>query len=438
MQSGQSILQGVTSVLLYGYGVEGQSTEQYLRKNYPSIRITIYDKNIEKYNKNRDPARYDLVVVSPGVDRSQIRNKERARLTSNTELFFHFLPVESRGKILAITGTKGKSTTVKFLYELLEFIGKKVAVGGNYGIGMLEILDELDALDFVVLELSSFQLEFLNDSPHYAGFVNFYEDHLDRHHSMEAYFAAKANIFRHQLAGDKLFIPQGYEKFLEPARSYLASAVQDPESNIIVCNPLPIEYFEEGSTTGLSHVRGNLGIAAEIVRVTCQDDPVIEQKIKDFSRQFIPLEHRLELVMTISGKRFVNDSQSTNQYSTIAGMEAFDERLGVLMLGGKDKGNRYELLVDQILKQHPFVILFDTEVGNKVQKLLEEKKYEHYAVVKNMGDAVQLGYQFTEPGKVCLMSPAAASFDWFKNYKDRGDTFKLYVKRLANTAEEIV
>jgi UDP-N-acetylmuramoyl-L-alanine---L-glutamate ligase len=420
-------LNGIESVLIYGYGIEGQSTEVYFERHYPDVRTTIYAEDNPKYQQKRDPNRYDLTVVTPGVDRRVLAEYTKARLSSNTELFFDLLSEQSRSKVLAITGTKGKSTTTKYLYELLLWLGYKAEVAGNYGKGMLEVLDSIEDLDFVVLELSSFQLENLTKSPHYAGFVNLYEDHLDRHGDMKAYFEAKSNIFRHQQEGDLLFVPDTYEKFLEPARSIFSSMAEDEEGRMVETGSVPEDYFGPESMLRAAHIRSNLGIAAEMVRRLVSNDPELEQKIKAFSLQFVPLEHRLELVTEIEGKRFVNDSQSTNQYSAIAGMEAFGDKLGTLIVGGKDKGNRYELLIDQILKQHPYVVILDTEVGQKLSTLLEGQSYDHYAVVQNFADAVELGFQFTEPGKVCLMSPAAASFDWFKNYKDRGDQFKTLV-----------
>ena len=420
------------TILIYGLGIEGESSLAYFRKHYPEARISIYDQNNPKYSKTRNLKNFDCVVVSPGVDRKKLEFKDGQFVTSNSELFFGLLPIEAHTKILAVTGTKGKSTTVKFLYELLVHLGFSVEVGGNYGLAMLGILEEIDSLDYVVLEFSSFQLENLKASPHFAGFVNLYEDHLDRHGSMSEYFAAKANIFKYQKSDDKLFLPYNYDTFLEPARSIFTAMVNDGESRVVVTEPVPAEYFLEHSILRAGHIRANLGIVAEMVRLLTPNLADSESQIQAFCQIFEPLPHRLEFVAEIGGKTFINDSQSTNQYSTIAGMQAFGERLGTLILGGKDKGNRYDLLIDELLKLHPFVILLNTEVGNKVKELLEKTGFEHYVIVNDFASAVELGYQFTEPGKICLMSPAGASFDWFVNYKDRGDQFKALVFALES------
>lgn len=431
MQIQIPLFTNIKTILLYGYGVEGQSTQIFLKKWYPGIKIAVYDQGIEKYSKPKNPEKYDLTIVSPGVDPKKLEQYSLATFSSNTEVFFQHLSEKNRKKILGITGTKGKSTTVKYLYDILGYLNYKVAVGGNYGVGMLELIDQIEELDYIVLELSSFQLEKLTYSPHFAGFVNLYEDHLDRHESMEEYFQAKANIFKHQKAGDLLFIPDTYTTFLEPAKGVFRSMDGDEEGRVVVTRSVPEEYFPDGSMLRAPHMRSNLGIVAEMVRILASSDSQIESKIKEFSLQFIPLPHRLELVKEIQGRRFVNDSQSTNQYSTIAGMQAFQADLGVLIIGGKDKGNRYDLLIDQVLKQQPFLVVLDTEVGATITELLEKNNYEHYVVVKNFPDAVKMGYQFTEAGKVCLLSPAAASFDWFQNYKDRGDQFRKLVEKLV-------
>jgi UDP-N-acetylmuramoyl-L-alanine---L-glutamate ligase len=423
-------LDGVVSILIYGYGVEGISSVKFLKEQYPHIRITIYDENNLQYSQNRDLNKYDLVIVSPGVNRKSLEKYKKAVLTSATELFFELLPSEQSKKILAVTGTKGKSTTVKYLYDLLQFLGKKAELAGNFGAGVLELLPKLTELDYVVLELSSFQLEYLTHSPHFAGFVNFYEDHLDRHETMKAYFEAKSHIFKFQTEGDLLFLPSNFDKSLEPARSTFELMSKDEESRAVITEPLPFGYFEENSLLNAEYIRNNIGIVAEMVRRLEVRDPGLELKIKEFSKQFVPLEHRLELVAEFEGKQFINDSQSTNQYSTIAGMQALGQRLGVLILGGKDKQNHYELLIDEVLKLHPFLVILDTEVGKKLIDLLEKNKYENYVIAKKFSDAVDLAFDFTGPGKVCLLSPAAASFDWFKNYKDRGDQFKKLISKL--------
>ena len=196
-------------ILIYGYGLEGQSTKQYFSKFSQDFELNIFDKNQSAYAKLPKFEDYDKIFVSPGIDRSVIPVKFHSKCTSQIEYFFEQIPEKIRQKVIAITGSKGKSTTTKFCAEFLERAGFKTQIVGNFGIPFLTALPDILAnkFDFIVAEISSYQAEFLQKSPKYTFFVSYFPEHLNRHRCEKNYLAAKANCWKHQTTDDFLFMP---------------------------------------------------------------------------------------------------------------------------------------------------------------------------------------------------------------------------------------
>ncbi len=230
-------LSNAKNILIYGYGVEGKSTENFLKARFPDSSIRLRD---DAWETNPEFAEFDVIIRSPGIPRSNITGVDEEKITSQTELFFGNLTEEERRKIIGITGTKGKSTTTQFCKDLLTNAGKKVKIAGNFGIPPLGLLDDLQrgTMDFIVFEISSFQLEHLQESPHIAIFLNLFGDHLERHGTVEEYFLSKSNIFRYQRNEDFLVVPEVSGKLLEFSRGI---------GRFILSRELSEELFHEDS-----------------------------------------------------------------------------------------------------------------------------------------------------------------------------------------------
>lgn len=363
------------SILILGMGREGIATRNFLQKNH--INFSTSDaKNGENYLDKIKKS--DIIIKSPGVPYfPEIKKaKEKGKIiTSATQIFFDLC----KGKIIGVTGTKGKSTTSAMIYEVLKEGGLDVYLAGNIGKPALDLLDKISKDSIVVYELSSFQLADLKKSPHIALITNIYPDHIDWHDSFENYKKAKENIAKYQNKRDIL----------------------------------------------ISNKSG-----AEAARIIGRLFKIPQEKINKTIRDFKSLPHRLEFVAEKRGIKFYNDSLSTNPHATIFGLKKLGNGVETLIAGGFDRGVDYSILGPAISKSGiKNLILFPT-TGERIGKLVNDKIKKFN--VDNMEEAVKLAYKSTSPGKICLMSPASASFNMFKDYEDRGNQFKKYVIELTN------
>ncbi len=364
------------SILILGFGREGQSTLEFLQKHFPQKEIGITD---QKYGENylgklKD---YDVIIKSPGVPFLPEIKKAKAEgkiITSTTQIFFE----EFKGKIIGVTGTKGKSTTASLIYEVLKIGGLDVYLVGNIGQPALGLLDKINEHSIVVYELSSFQLADLTKSPHIAIITNIYVDHLDWHGSFENYKNAKENIGRFQTKND-----------------------------VLISNKSGVE-------------------AAEIVGRLFK---IPQKKINRAIKNFKSLPHRLEFVGEVNGIKFYNDSLATNPHATIFGIKTLGNKVETLIAGGFDRGVDYSILGPVIAKSKIKTLILFPDTGEKIWKSVKGKaegvkKFD----ANSMKEAVKLAFKKTSRGKICLLSPASASFNMFKNYEDRGNQFKDWVK----------
>ncbi len=409
-------------ILIYGYGVEGKSTEIFFKKHFPDITIDILDdnKSIPSTEKNISQPQwknYDLIILSPGITRSKLPKSVQSKITSQIELFFENISEEKRQHTIGITGTKGKSTTTKFAFEVLQNAGKKVQYGGNYGLPFLDIFDDFisDKLEYIILELSSYQLESLQISPGIAIFLNLFPDHLDRHKTYERYHQAKKNIYLHQSKNNTLIIPDNH-KDLAPS---------SPLQNLIFSKPIPEKIFPKNSLFQAQHLRENFGTIQALAKIL----NISETIVKKTAHKFKGLPHRLEFFTEKNHIRFYNDSISTTPQSTSAAIKTFREKLGSLIIGGKDRQINYTPLAQTIRKTTPEinVILLKSETTKSMTQALKKEHISNIFEAKNLSQAVQIAFKSTPPHTICLLSPAASSFDAFQNFQDRGNQFKKLV-----------
>lgn len=407
-------------ILILGFGREGESTLKVFKKYLPNQKIDIADKKIsDDYLANLGS--YDVVIKSPGIPnkiteiKSAISNG--VTFTSQTEIFFDLV----KGVVVGVTGTKGKSTTTSLIFNILKNSNKNVYLVGNLGIPAFDYLDKDSSETIFCFELSSHQLSNLNKSPHISVFLNIYPEHLDYYESYLDYFTAKANIANKQNTDD-IFIYDGNFELI----SKLASSLKSKTVDINKFN-LP-EY--KSSLLG-KHNINNIK-SAWLVAVELGID---EERIKYGVESFKPLDGRLEQVKDVNNVIFVNDTLATIPEATISAISSFQDYENItLILGGFDRGISLENLVKCLItSENVKNVILIGQTGKKIKKLLELEKYEFNVTdmgASDMSEIVKKAYGLTSPNGLVLLSPAATSFDMFKDYKDRGDRFKEAVNNL--------
>ena len=387
----------------------------------------------------------DLLVVSPAVpDDSrflQIACENSVRIDSELSIFFRLCPVP----IIGITGSNGKSTTTSLLGEMLKEAGIKTWVGGNIGISLLENLEEIKPDDAVVLEISSFQLEYLariEMSPHISIVTNISPNHLDRHKTMESYIGAKKAIIHYQQEDDYAIMNyddstlrtwEGESK----GRHLWSSTTKELEHGAFLKNnEIIINHNSTRTVISCSTQIKIKGIhnwqnimAASYAAILMHADV---GSIKNAITGFAGLEHRLEYVHTINEVQYYNDSKATTPEAAIAGVKAFNSPI-ILIAGGYDKQVGLHLFAQECASNTKCVILIG-ETAKTIQKLIqcikgEEIKPEVY-MATSLDESVKKASEVAKPGDTVLLSPACASFGMFTNYEERGKKFKELVSQL--------
>lgn len=394
-------------IAILGYGIEGQDAEKYFKRK--GDEVTILDQKFDKnYLKNLDG--YDLIVRSPGVRYFN----EKLNLTSAIQIFFENCP----GKIIGVTGTKGKGTTSTLIYEILKRDGKDVYLAGNIGKPYLELLGKLTNKSFVILEMSSFQLIDMTVSPNIAVVLNITSDHMDWHKSRKEYLNAKINIVSHQLSSDFAIVNEEYQS------SKIFGKLTKAKVVFFSKKKLAGNYKKDLLLRG-EHNLENIAAAVSVAQILKIKDDTILEALKSFKG----LEHRLELVRVVNGISFYNDSFATGPQPTIAAIKSFSEP-ETLILGGSDKGLDFKDLRTEIEKRKNVLnLILIGEIGEKIGGGISGKNIISLGKT-TMSEIVKKAYEVTPKGGVVILSPAAASFDMFENYKDRGYQFKKAVKEL--------
>ena len=376
----------------------------------------------------RDLAAADLLVVNPAVDKAKSDFVRQARtrgisITSEINLFVEHCPA----RIIGITGSTGKSTTAAMIFDVLyaqlrSLSGSpnNVWLGGNIGESLLSELPRMSASDFVVLELSSFQLEdmaSLQRSPHIAAVTNLSPIHLDRHGTFENYLHAKAQIFAHQTPDDVLLLGKQAAALLADRRIPLGDQQQ-------------IIYGQAPELTGQLNVIGehnhhNASAALHVGRLLGLPDGIVVEELSKFSG----LPHRLELVRTYEDARYYNDSKATTPQATATALAAFEDKV-ILICGGCDRPYDYELLATVARERARDVICFGenrAKIATYIRRAPAATPLPSIKSVHEFNGGINLARRLARPGDVVLFSPAAASYDAFTNYEQRGDHFKAIV-----------
>ncbi len=381
----------------------------------------------------------DVIFRTPGL-RPDVPELEAARakgstITSEMEVFFEVCPCP----IIAVTGSDGKTTTTTIIAELLRAAGHTVHVGGNIGHPLLAEADTIRPTDWAVLELSSFQLMTMTHSPHIAVVTNLAPNHLDVHKSMEEYIWAKENIFRHQQPGDiAVFnLDNAITRELSahaPGRALYFSRREEPENGVFLRGNAVISRRDgrerQIMTTEDIRLPGVHNVENYMAAIAAVDGLVPDDVIRTFARTFNGVEHRIELVRTWRGVRFYNDSIASSPSRTIAGLRSFKEKV-ILIAGGYDKHIPFDVLGPEVVEHVKLLILCGT-TADKIRAAVEQAPgyrpgHPEILDVTPFQRAVETARDRAVPGDVVTLSPACAAFDQFKNFMERGKTFKAIV-----------
>lgn len=426
---------------IIGFGLEGQAAYDYWQDKGD---ITICDINNVPVpsgidvqtgqNYLADISRFDLIIRSPFVkpqDLIDSAGKEiKSKVTTNTNEFFKVCPTKN---IIGITGTKGKGTTATLVSKLLEASGERVHLGGNIGIPALNLLKEnISKNDWVVLELSNFQLIDCIYSPHIAVCLMLTPEHLDWHPEINDYYNAKTQLFRHQSSDDiAIYMANNAnsKRIASTGKGWKIPYFDEPgalvKNNFITIANNNICHTSELGLKG-KHNWQNICAAVTATWQIKQDIKTINQVLTSFTG----LEHRLEFVGTIDGAKYYDDSFGTTPETAIVAIEAFSEPK-VIILGGSDKGADYTNLAATIKNNNIRKVILIGQQGPVIELSLKTIGYSNYCYGGGtMAEILANIRLVTQPNDVVLMSPACASFDMFKNYKDRGEQFKQAVLEL--------
>lgn len=428
-------------IAIVGFDTEGRATYEYLKAR--GHELTVCDQNPDTVVPDgaetqlgddylADLGRFDRVVRTPGLHPAKIIAKNpdiTPKITSHINIFLEDCPTKN---VIGVTGTKGKGTTSSLIVELLKADGKTVFLGGNIGVPPLTFVQDITEDSWVVLELSSFQLIDLRHSPHIAVCLMVVPEHLDWHEDYEEYVAAKQQLFINQAEDDIAIYYAENDDSLSIADASLGTTIpyyQAPgaevRSDTIVMGNQVICPTQEIRLLG-EHNLQNVCAALTAVWQVSQNASAFREVLA----QFGGLEHRLEFVRELDDVRYYDDSFGTTPATAIVALEAFTAPK-VLIVGGSDKGVTFTELATAIAQSNVRAVIAIGKMGPVIANELRKAGYKDIVEgADNMESIVLQARQAAEPGDIVLLSTACASFDMFKNYKDRGDQFKNAVRAL--------
>ncbi len=449
---------------LIGVGVSNLAVIEYLYKL--EAEIILYDKNtklLEEYPKLKEMKvrcflgedyldnlkDLDYIFRSPGVKPFYKQIEEAGNqgtiITSEIEMLIHLAPC----KIIGVTGSDGKTTTTTLVSAILKKAGYKVWTGGNIGVPLFTKIDKIKKDDIIVLELSSFQLMTLKESPDISAITNISPNHLDYHRSYEEYIMAKSNIFKNQKRGGLLVLNLENEfskRYKDEALSIdkekdirLFSSKNKVDNGVYFENNKIISTIngirekiidkEDINIMGIHNIE-NIATAIATVKTL-----VSAENIKETVKEFKGVEHRMELVREINGVRWYNDSIGTSPSRTIAGLKSFDKKI-ILIAGGYDKNIPYDDIGVYILDKVKHLILMGDTKTKIEQSVLNEANKNNQKTniniinLETMEECVKAANDIATKEDIVVLSPASASFGMYKNFEIRGKHFKELVNKL--------
>lgn len=431
-------------VIILGFGKEGKSTYEYIRKYDKNIKLLIMDDNYQNIKLDDENVTYskidyrlfndyDIIFKSPGVSFKNVDiTSFKDKITSQLE----YLLENKKGYIIGVTGTKGKSTTSSLIYEIIKNQGYKTFLLGNIGNPIFDVIDDIDEDTYVVIEMSSHQLEYVKHSPDIAIILNLFEEHLDHYNSLDAYYKAKLNIAKYQSKEDYFLYSSDnedlnrYKDLIQTDSIKYDITFEKKESsytylldNFVVADDKKVfDINTEINLKGMHNIK-DIMFALTVSQILNLE----EEKVIKTITSFEPLPHRIEKVGTYNGITYYNDSIATIPDATINAINALKD-VDTLILGGMDRKISYEEFIKDLLNSevNNFICLPDT--GYYIYDKIKNQKNAYK--VETMKEAVDTANKVTQKGKICLLSPAASSYGFYKNFEERGNTFKELVKAI--------
>ena len=443
-------------ILILGFGMEGYSTYRLIRRYLPDQEVYLSDANIiacsshedvlndsnaiilptDRYLK--DLEKYDVIMKTPGLSFKDIdTSKFIDKIKSQIELFLEFVDVYTIG----VTGTKGKSTTSSLIYDIISKQCEDVHLLGNIGVPLFDEIDKLTEKSIVVLELSSHQLEYVKVAPNIAILLNLFEEHLDHYKSYEHYINAKLNICKFQRPEDYFLysidnecLREHVEKLGDLKQNVFEISLEGNskmnenhklikrKENTAITEDGEVLYTDSEDRKILGdHNFNNIMFAVTVAKIMNLDLKKANEDIYNFA----PLEHRMEFVGEIDGVKYYNDSIATIPASTINGVETL-KNVNTLIIGGKDRGIDYSEFAEFLGNTDIEHLICLPDTGWKIADMVVNENMEKF-IVHDMEEAVRFAKRITKKGTSCLLSPAASSYGFFKNFKERGNLFKKFV-----------
>ena len=434
-------------ILILGFGREGKSTYNFIRKFLNDKKIYIADMQEDLLDKNEFLKKdnniecicgkeylnglenYDIIIKTPGIafvnmDITSFKDKIKSQL----DLFLEFYD----NKTIGVTGTKGKSTTSSLIYSVLKDQDKNVLLLGNIGNPIFDYIDEINQDTYIVIEMSSHQLEFTNNSPNISIITNLFPEHLDHYNSYDDYVEAKFNIFKFQKEND--YFLYDYDNSELKERITYTNSIQykvsfnEKDADIKIHNNMIVikdkEIYDINSPRNLlgDYNLKNIMFVLGVVEILNLD---MNQAMKTIS-EFKTLKHRLEFIGEINGVKYYDNSIATIPVATEEAIKALKD-VDTLIIGGMDRGIDYSEFAGFLDKCDVQNIICMPDTGHKIAEMMKTNKC---IIVNTLEEAVEEASIKTEKGKSCLLSPAAASYGFFKNFEEKGDKFKELVMNL--------
>lgn len=433
-------------IIILGFGREGISTYNLIRKYLPNQKLYIADQK-EDFASSSDALKgdqnvecicgnsylegleeYDIIMKAPGVSFAHMdTSKYASKIKSQIELLWEFFDA----KTIGITGTKGKSTTSSLIYKVLQEQNVKCLFMGNIGIPAFDYIEDIDDDTTIVLELSSHQLEFVRKSPDISILLNIFEEHLDHYDSYQKYIDAKCNVFKFQEAGDYFLYNMDNEMLQKNVNDTAANTIKVSLKNQAGANI----YYENGHVYmngkdiydnsvkrnllgdyNLNNIMFVLGVS-EILGLD------IHKTIESIC-SFKTLPHRLEYVDTINEVSYYDNCIGTTPEATIEVIKALGN-VDTLIIGGMDRGLDYTMFIEYLDKCNIGNIVCMPKTGHDIAKKLTKA---NAICVDTLEEAVEVAKKVTKRGMSCLISPAAASYGFFKNFEEKGNKFQELVR----------
>ena len=436
-------------ILILGFGIEGESSYRFLRRNFPEKCLFIADKDIDllenKIELIEDPyveislgdnylngiEEYDVIIKAPGISLKDIDIlKFKDKITSQLELFLEFINTYTIG----VTGTKGKSTTSSLIYKVLIDQGKDAYLLGNIGTPIFNDIEHISENSIVVIEVSSHALEFIRMSTNIGIILNIFEEHLDHYKNLGKYIEAKFNMAKYQK--DSNFLIYNFDnkfmkeyEFVYKKNDYAVSIKDEPKvknrvflrNNIIYCNKKPMMDINENiNLKGMHNIQNIMFVFGVCDILNLKVDETVNS-----IKKFKPLEHRMEFVGNINGVDFYNNSIATIPEATINDINTI-KNINTIIVGGKDRGVDLTKLIEVLKSSIIENIICLPKTGEFIKNALENTN-KNIVLVEDLEKAVLIAKRVTKKDTVCLLSPAASSYGYFKSFEERGNLFKKYV-----------